>query len=127
MLENRRHLRIREIFDIRWAILGTELTGEGKVLNVSTSGFQLQLDGKFDPRRSGLLYIDGHDEKPLDFGSKRCKIVWLRRLENKTGFVCGVEFLKNTPRDKALDDWISRKTEDLAQTTNANILINYIA
>ena len=127
MLDNRRHLRIREVVDIRWAILGTDLSGEGKILNISASGFLLQTDGKFDPKRSGLLYIDSYDEKPLAFGPKKGKIVWLKRMPgNRPGYVCGVEFLRNTPTDKVLNDWISRKTEELSQATDAKILVQYI-
>ena len=128
MLENRRHLRIREIIDIRWVILGTEVAGEGKILNISASGFLLQTDGKFDPKRSGVLFIDSHDEKPLPFGAKKGKIIWLKRMPgNQPGFVCGVEFLKNSPTDKALNDWIGKKTEELSKATDANILVQYIA
>ena len=120
MLENRRHLRIREITDIRWTIFGTDLLGEGKILNISASGFLLQTDGKFDPKRSGVLFIDSHDEKPLPFGSKKGKIIWLKRMPgNQPGFVCGVEFLKNSPADKALNDWIGKKTEELSKATIA--------
>lgn len=128
MLENRRHLRFREVFDIRWTVLGTNLTGEGQVLNMSSSGFLLRTDGNFDPKRSGVLYIDSQDDKPLVFGSKKGKIVWLRRIsENRPGYLCGVEFLKDSPQDKKLEGWLETKTDELSRISDANILINFLA
>lgn len=127
MLENRRHIRIRELTDVRWTILGSEIAGEGKVYNISESGLQMQTDGHFTPRVTGLMFIDGHDETPLPFGAKKGRIVWLRRMpEGRTGYQCGVEFVQ-TSWDKPLQDWINHKTEELAQAGNANVLSNYIA
>ena len=128
MLENRRHTRIREITDIRWAVLGQDASGKGKVLNISASGLLLQTDEHFDPRNQGMLYIDAVEEKPLDFGAKKGKIVWIRRMpEGRLGYQCGVEFLKTAGWDKPLHDWIDLKTSALAQAVNVNILNNYIA
>ena len=126
MLENRRHMRIREITDIRWIILGEDVSGEGKVLNVSASGLLMLTDGKFHPSRQGVLYIDAHDQQPLGFGPKKGNIIWTRPLPGGQGYQCGLEFLKNLPLDRHLQEWIDRKVEALAQTENANILNNYI-
>ncbi|MBI4308767.1 MAG: PilZ domain-containing protein [Candidatus Omnitrophica bacterium] len=127
MLENRRHLRIREITDVRWVVLGKDVAGEGKVFNISTSGLLLQTDAQFDPRRSGVLYIDAHGEAPLEFGPKKGKIVWFRSMPSRPGYQCGVEFLKNLPFDRPLQEWIDRKVEAFAQAENANILNHYIS
>ena len=127
MLENRRHLRIREITDIRWVVLGEDVTGEGKVLNISASGLLLQTDAQFDPRRLGILYIDAHGEQPLGFGPKKGNIVWLKALPARQGYQCGVEFLKKSPFDRPLQEWIDCKVERLAQATDANILNHYIS
>ena len=127
MLENRRHMRIREITDIRWVVLGEDIFGEGKVFNISTSGLLLQTDAKFDPRRRGIVYIDAHGEEPLGFGPKKGNIVWSRPLPAKQGYQCGVQFLKNSPFDKLLQEWINGKVEALVQATDANILNHYIS
>ena len=127
MLENRRHLRIREITDVRWTILGTDLVGEGKVVNISSSGLQLITDAHFDPHKKGLLYIDAHGKIPLSFGAKKGRVVWVRPLPNgKPGYQCGIEFASGKGWDKILNDWINKKTDELSQTANVNILKNYV-
>ena len=127
MLENRRHMRIREITDIRWTVLGQNDYGEGKVLNISSSGLLLQTDGHFNPLHQGMFFIDAVGKEPLGFGAKKGKVVWMRRLpEGRPGFQCGIEFMKNV-FDKPLQDWLEQRIESLAQATNANILNNYIS
>ncbi len=127
MLENRRHMRIREITDIRWTVLGTDDIGEGKVLNISTSGLLLQTDASFNPQHRGTVFIDASGPEPLAFGAKKGKLIWLRRMpEGRKGYQCGVEFLKDVV-DTPLYDWIDRKTTELAQAANANIVNHYIS
>ena len=127
MLENRRHMRIRGITDIRWAVLGTDDSGEGKVYNVSASGLLLETDGKFNPKHPGNIFIDAFGQDPLAFGPKKGKLVWLRRMPaGRQGYQCGIEFTRDG-LDKRLNDWLNLKTEELAQAMNANILNNYIS
>lgn len=126
MLENRRHIRIREITDIRWTVLGDDISGEGKVLNISTSGLLFQTDKKFDISRIKRLYIDSQSSEPLSFGPKKVKIVWVRPMPNgKAGYICGVEFIKEA-FDKKLEDWINQKLESLGRISDPNILKNYL-
>ncbi len=127
MYENRRHLRFREIIDVRWAILGTDISGEGQLLNISSSGLKLVTDARFDPNQRGLLYIDAHGQVPLKFGAKKGKVIWVERLpDNKPGYLCGIEFASDKGWDKILSDWINNKTEELGQTGDAKILNNYV-
>ena len=127
MLENRRHMRIREVTDVRWAVLGGDDYGEGKVLNVSASGLMLQTDDAFDPNGKRELFIDAVGKDPLVFGAKKGRVVWSRRMpENRPGYQCGVEFMRDQGLDKALSDWLDNKTQELHKITDANILKNYI-
>lgn len=126
MLENRRHIRIREITDIRWTVLGEDSSGEGKVLNISSSGLMLQADTELDLSRARRLYIDAQASDPLAFGPKKVKVVWMRPMPNrKKGYLCGGEFIKDV-HDKQLDDWMNQKIENLSTVTNANILKHYL-
>lgn len=126
MLDNRRHIRIREITDVRWTVLGSELLGEGKILNISFSGMLLQTDGHYDPHVRGKFYVDALGAEPLVFGPKKGHVVWTKRIENTQGFQCGIEFEKDMPFDKRLDQWIDKKSDEMAQATNANILSHFV-
>lgn len=119
-------MRIREITDIRWTVLGKDDQGRGKILNISSSGLLLQTDENFNPRNQGTLFIDAPGAQPLEFGPRKGKVVWMRRLsEGRQGFQCGVEFIKNSA-DKPLEDWLDQKTRHLAEATDPNILNHYI-
>lgn len=126
MLDNRRHLRIREITDIRWTVLGSELLGEGKILNISSSGLLMQVDQHYNPHVKGKVYVDASGAEPLAFGPKKGRVVWTRRIESTNGFQCGVEFDKNLPIDSRLERWLDQKEEELSKTTNANILNHFV-
>lgn len=126
MLENRRNIRIREITEVRWTVLGSELLGDGKVLNISHSGLLLQTDTNFDPHVRGKLYLDSPSSDDLEFGPKKGRVVWTRKIENNTGFQCGIEFDRNQSSDSRLDQWIEKKSDEIAQTTDANILRHYV-
>ena len=126
MLDNRRHLRIREITDVRWTVLGSEILGEGKVINISSSGLLLLTDNNFDPHVRGKVYVDATGIDPLVFGPKKGRVVWTKRNENATGFQCGIEFDRNMPFDARLDQWISQKEGEMAFTTDAKILNHFI-
>ena len=126
MLDNRRHMRIREITDVRWTVLGSELLGEGKILNISFSGMLLQMDKNYDPHIRGKLYVDAPGAEPLAFGPKKGRVVWTKRIDSTNGFQCGLEFDRDMPFDKPLDQWIDKKSDEIALTTNANILNHFV-
>lgn len=127
MLENRRHMRIREVADVRWTVLGSEILGEGKVLNISSSGLLLVTDKNYTPYVRGKLYVDAPGVEPLAFGPKKGRVVWTRKVDNGSGFVCGIEFDRDMPFDSRLDSWLNQKSDELSQTTNANILDHFVS
>ena len=124
LLENRRHLRIRDTSDVRWTILGTELMGEGQVVNISLSGMLLQTDHHYNPHVKGKVYVDAHGAVPLEYGAKKGRIVWTKKLENQQGYRCGVEFEPNTQYEPRLNKWMNARAAEFEQTTNVVILSN---
>ncbi len=126
MYENRRHIRIHEIVPVRWTVLGTDVIGEGKVLNVSSSGLLLQTKTPHNLIYSGVLYIDAHGPESLEFGPKKGKVMWSRRTSDGQDVQYGIEFVKGRPQDKALDEWINVRSNNLTEIVDAKILEHYI-
>src|SRR5580698_7527037 len=93
MFENRRHFRLREFLDVTWKVGGEEVSGEGTVVNISSSGFLLQTDRVFKPSDNCVLSIESGAEV-LPFAAKKGKIMWFRRIHTpQERFQCGVQFL----------------------------------
>lgn len=129
MLENRRHLRIRQPMDVTWSVPGEDITGQGQITNISSSGLLLQIDSSFKPLDKCILSIDPEfsEEEKNPFLNKKGKVVWFRKIQNpRYSYQCGVEFLRDQMISNELDDWLETKTAELAQTTNPNILNNYM-
>ena len=129
MLENRRHLRIRQPVDVTWSVPGEDITGQGQITNISSSGLLLQIDSSFKPLDKCVLSIDPElsEEEKNPFLNKKGKVVWFRRIQNpRYHYQCGVEFLKDQVFNSELDDWLQTKTAELAQTMDPNILNNYM-
>ena len=106
MLENRRHLRIRQPIDITWSMPGEDITGQGQILNISSSGILLQIDNSFKPLDHCVLAIDPEivEEKP-PFLNKKGKVVWFRRIHTPHySYLCGLEFFKDQAFDRDLNN-----------------------
>ena len=131
MLENRRHTRIRNFLDVAWDVPGELTRGQGRIINISSSGVLLQIDDSFEPLNKTVLAINPdlpEDEQPLPFKSKQGKIVWFRKIQTpRFKYQCGVEFLEGSDMDKNLSDWIENKLSNLSVTMNTSILNNYVA
>ena len=96
-MEGRRHLRIRQFMDVAWSMPGEDITGQGKIINISNSGLLLEIDDSFKPLDHSVLAIDPEivDERP-PFLNKKGKVVWFRRIQNpRYAYLCGLEFLKD--------------------------------
>ena len=130
MLENRRHLRIRERLDITWNVPGEDIAGQGQVLNISSSGMLLQIDNSFKTLSQCVISVDPEfsEEEASPFINKKGKVVWFRKTQNPHyNYQCGVEFMNSLGTDDGLLSWIEKKTSGLSQAMSANILNNYIA
>ena len=129
MLENRRHLRIRHLMDVTWNMPGEDLAGQGQIINISSSGILLQIDSSFKPLDKCVLSVDPefNEEERIPFLRKMGKVVWFRKIQSPHyAYLCGVSFLKEQDFDKDLKEWLENQANLLAQTTNVNILNNYV-
>ncbi len=122
MLENRRHFRLREYFDVTWKLADQEVSGEGMVMNISISGLFLQTYGVFRPSDNCVLSIGGVETLP--FAAKKGKIMWFRRIQTpQEGFQCGIRFLTDTT-DNHFQQWFEKKVSQLSEAEDAKILGN---
>jgi hypothetical protein len=121
--EYRRHFRLREFLDVSWKVAGQEISGEGIVVNISSSGLLLQTDRVFSPSENCILSIGSGDEG-LPFSPKNGKIMWFRRIHTpQERLQCGVQFLPNDP-DNGFQQWLGKKIDQLGNAGDVNILGN---
>jgi hypothetical protein len=126
-VETRRHLRIRQLMDITWSMPGEDMTGQGQIVNISSSGLLLQIDGSFKPLDNCVLSVDPSldEEGKSPFLMKKGKVVWFRRIQtSKYSYQCGLEFLSEDQNSDLLN-WMEKRTAQLGQTMSASILNNY--
>lgn len=123
MLENRRHFRLREFLDVTWKVEDQDVSGEGTVVNISTSGLLLQTDRVFKPTDNCVLSIESGPEA-LPFAPKRGKLVWFRRISTpQERFQCGIKFSSDMA-DARFAQWIENKITILSEAGDAKILGN---
>jgi len=123
MFENRRHFRLKEFLDVSWKLAGQEVSGEGTVVNISTSGFLLQTDRVFQASDECVLSIDSGVEA-LPFAAKMGKIMWFRRIHTpQERYQLGVQFLKDK-KDDDFQQWLEEKVTRLSEASDAKILGN---
>jgi len=123
IFENRRHFRLREFLDVTWKLEDQEVSGEGTVMNISTSGLLLQTDRVFALSDDCVLSIESGVET-LPFAAKKGKLMWVRRIHTpQERFQCGVEFLQDKV-DNTFQEWLAMKIDQLSQAADAKILGN---
>ena len=129
MLENRRHFRVREFLKVRWSIEGQKEEGEGLALNISMSGMQLLTDKLFKPSDKCIIVIKAPVDGTLPFHSKKCKLMRFSRMKLRNGgqgFMCGLQFVKDSEFDKKLKDWVEGQVARLSSASDATILSHYL-
>ena len=93
MEENRRNFRLREFLDITWKLDDQDVSGEGTIINISSSGVLLQTDRAFKPLDHSILSFDSGEEI-LPFEAKKGRIVWFRQIHTpQERLQCGIEFI----------------------------------
>ena len=123
MDENRRHFRLREFIDAVWKLEGQEVSGQGTVVNISTSGLLLQTDRVFSPSDNSVLSIELGTEN-FPFAVKKGKIMWFNRIHTPQERIqCGIQFLPNKT-DHNFQEWFEAKVNQLGQAGDSNILGN---
>ena len=121
--EYRRHFRFKESIDVAWKVEDQEISGEGMVVNISSSGLLLQTDKVFRPSDNCVVSIESGAEK-LPFAPKQGKIMWFRRIHTpQERLQCGVQFLPNDT-DIGFKQWLELKLKKLSDAEDVRILGN---
>lgn len=123
MTENRRHLRIREFIDVAWRVEDQGVSGEGLVVNISSSGAFLQTDRVFQPTDNCVLIIEPETEE-VPFESKKGKLMWFRRIHTpQERFQLGLQFVEDQ-EDEKFHQWLEMKINQLGEASDTKILGN---
>ncbi len=126
MLDNRKHLRIRGSYKARWKLVGTDISGEGTIYNISRSGALFQTEHIFKINDKPVICLESIDDE-LVFKSKQGKVVWFRREKTPhASYLMGILFSTDSMADKKFIDWLESKIQETSNAQDANILGHYI-
>jgi len=108
--------------DVSWKVMDQDVSGEGLVMNISSSGLLLQTDRIFRPSDDCVLSIESGGET-FPFASKKARIVWFERIRAaQDKYKCGLQFIED--QDNQFKEWLEEKINRLSAAGDANILGN---
>jgi archaellum component FlaC len=95
VFEQRQSFRIKENVPVRWQIKDSRLSGEGRVLDISSSGMLFEAHTPFPPIDRCVFLVENMQKRQPQFVPAMGRLVWSKRKRfqgNK--FLCGVEFIE---------------------------------
>ena len=114
--ESRTSLRIKENLDLTWKIQDHEISGRGKVLNLSTTGLLMEARNFDPPPTSNCIFrLDSLLQVPDNFLPHEGLLVW-SNLKNNSTTLCGIEFLE--PPEPVLSRLRERIQKKIMEATN---------
>ncbi len=126
MLENRRHFRLKQYFDVNWKVNGQDDVGEGTIFNISSSGLLLQTDKVFKPSDNCIMSVEVIPGSVRPFTIKKGKVMWFRRIRTpQERYQCGIQFLDKS-FDKEFQQWLDEEVTRLGEASNVNVLSNLV-
>jgi len=104
------------------------VSGQGQIVNISSSGLLLQLDERFKPADDCVVFLDAPvHERSFPFTNKKGKLVWFRTINSsRFKYQCGLEFFNEKGDNQDVKHWVDAKVDELAQTMSASILNHYV-
>ena len=91
--ETRKNLRIRENQSVRWSVNESQQSGQGKILNISSTGMLLEAETTVEPLDQAILRFDsilGENNYVPETG----ELIWHKRKNG--GLLCGVRFVDSS-------------------------------
>ena len=115
--EARRSLRIKEKLPVRWRIQDGYESGEGKILNISTTGVLLQTQKDFAPMEKTVFALESLDSVNGHFLPKQGRLVWSKTQGFRHNRLCGLEFIQ--PEEKVVANLRERIQSGITKVANA--------
>ncbi|OGX07261.1 MAG: hypothetical protein A2Z88_06210 [Omnitrophica WOR_2 bacterium GWA2_47_8] len=111
--ESRASLRVKENAAVRWSIKDSELRGEGRLVNVSTSGMLLEANSAFTPIERSVFSV----QSPAANGSgaaflpQEGRLVWCKKKPfSRNRILCGIQLIDpSTESVSQLRDKVQKK------------------
>ena len=126
MLDNRKHFRVRGSYKVHWKLVGTDISGQGTVYNISKSGVLFQTEHIFRINDKPVIYLESIDND-LGFQSKQGRVVWFRRAKTpQLSYLMGICFSIDSKPDKKFIDWLESKVQKTIDAQDSNVLGHYI-
>ena len=113
--EMRRGLRIKESLPVRWSTPEGE-TGEGKILNISTSGLLLDTNKDFSPVEQARFSLESLGLSNGHFLPQEGRLVWSKSQGARNNRLCGIEFVQ--PEEKVVSHLRERVQNGITKAAN---------
>ena len=115
--EARRGLRVKDNVPVRWSIKDGYDSGEGKVINISTSGLLLLTKKDFSPMENSVVALESFGESNGHFLPREGRLVWSKSRGPRNNRICGIEFIQ--PEEKVISNLRERVQKGITQVANA--------
>ncbi len=125
--DRRKSLRIKEDIRVHWNLPDKSITGEGRIVNVSTSGMLLETQTEQPPTQNINLEVTSPFNHTHNFIPHSGRIVWTKKNSNQRNrFLWGIEFDNPPPEAlKVLKERIQVKIEKLTNVRKIKTVVGY--
>jgi len=92
--DSRENFRVTENRRVSWLVKDSNLKGQGKVRNISTTGMLMETDFAFEPQDDIVFSFDA-DLGPRNFIPQSGRLVWHKQKNSQNNkFLWGIQFLE---------------------------------
>jgi hypothetical protein len=124
MSDTRQNFRLRKQMDVMWSIPEQNLTGTGKIFNVSLTGILFETDKLFTPSHGMVIHFSMPGVRMFPPSGK---LKWFKRTgdEAHPTYQCGVRF--PFPSPPSWNNWMEENILKLADAQDNAILTRYLS
>lgn len=115
--EGRKSLRVKENLPVRWRIQDGYESGEGKIINISTTGVLLKTSKDFAPMEKTVFSLESLGSVNGHFLPKQGRLVWSTAKGFRHNRICGLEFIQ--PEEKVVANLRERIQGGITKVANA--------
>jgi len=116
--ESRKSLRIKEKLDLKWQIKDSQFNGNGRVLNISTSGMLFETRRGFPLIDRCVFDFQSFIGGKANFLPQEGRLVWAQKVGlRKNKMLCGIEFID--PQADILSELREKVQSGIVRMANA--------